>query len=101
MRILTSLFILLATLAVNGPSPARDMTLPKTPADALKSVCDKVGGKFSQGANLYACGTDCHGGAGTACIVSCAPDQKCVAQVIGGRRPRTVEDALQAQHKRH
>jgi hypothetical protein len=104
VRILTVPLILIgalaATLAASAPSLARDITLPKTTADALKSVCGKVGGKFEQGANLYTCGTDCHGGGGTDCIVSCAPDQKCTAQVIGGRRPRSVEEALQVPAKK-
>ncbi len=70
------------------------MTLPKTTADALKSACDKAGGKFSQSATLYGCGTDCAGKPGTDCTVTCSADKKCTAQVVGGRRPRSVADAL-------
>ncbi len=94
MRNSIALFVLIGTLAVAGPAFARNITLHKTTAEALKSTCDKVGGQFSQGPKRYGCGTNCHGGPGTDCIVSCAPDERCVAQVIGGRRPHTVADAL-------
>lgn len=94
MRHLTTLFILTGTLAFSGAALAKDLTLPKTSAEQLKSTCDSAGGKFSQGANGYGCGTDCHGGPGTDCTVYCPADQKCSAQVIGGRRPRSVAEAL-------
>jgi len=94
VRYSTAQFVLIGALAVSGPSLAKDITLHKTSAEELKSTCDKVGGSFSQGPKRYGCGTNCHGGPGTDCIVSCAPDHKCVAQVIGGRRPHTVADAL-------
>jgi hypothetical protein len=86
-------FLILAALA--GPAAARDMTLPKTTADQLKAACDKAGGKFSAGATIYGCGTDCEGHPGTACTVDCAADKRCNTQVIGGRRPRSVAEALQ------
>lgn len=85
-------FLILAALAT--PAAAGDITLPKTAADTLKSACDKAGGKFSQGGNIYGCGTDCAGKPGTDCTVTCMPDKKCTAQVVGGRRPRSVADAL-------
>jgi hypothetical protein len=90
----TALFVLIATLAVGGSALARDITLHKTSAEELKTTCDKAGGRFSQGPKRYGCGTNCHGGPGTDCIVSCGPDEQCVAQVIGGRRPRSVAAAL-------
>ena len=93
MRILTALVIVAALAA---PASARDLTLPKTAADALKSACDKAGGKFSQGDNIYGCGTDCAGKPGTDCTVTCMAGKRCTAQVIGGRRPRSVADALKA-----
>ena len=94
MRHFTALFVLTGVLALSGAALARDVTLPKTSAEGLKSACDKAGGKFSQGAKDYGCGTDCHGGPGTDCTVHCAAEQKCTAQVIGARRPRSVAEAL-------
>ena len=81
-------------LALGAPSLARDLTLPKTTAEALQAACTKAGGKFSQDAHGYGCGTDCAGGPGTDCIVHCAAEQKCTAQMIGARRARSVADAL-------
>ena len=97
MRILTALVILAALAA---PAAARDLTLPKTSAEALKSACDKAGGKFSQGDKLYGCGTDCVGHPGTDCTVTCAAGARCTAQVIGGRRPRSVAEALTKPERR-
>lgn len=94
MRSLTALLILAGALALGGAAAARDLTLPKTTADALKTVCEKAGGTFSTGPHSYGCGTNCQGGPGTDCIVHCAADAKCTAQVIGGRRPRSVAEAL-------
>ncbi len=102
MRYLIALFILSASLVPTAPTLARDITLPKMTADQLKTACDKAGGKFSQDAKIYGCGTDCLGKPGTDCSVNCAPDAKCTAQVIGARHPRTVADALKkpAGHQR-
>ena len=98
MRHLTAVLVLtgalVAPLAPTDAALARDITLPKTTAALLKAACDKAGGSFSQGASDYGCGTDCQGHAGTDCTVHCAADQKCVAQVIGARRPHTVAEAL-------
>lgn len=96
MRHLTVALALIGTLGLSGPSFARDLYLPKHTAEQLKSICGKVGGSFSQDSSGYGCGTDCHGGPGTDCTVYCKADKRCVAQVIGGRRPRRVESALQA-----
>ena len=92
MRALTA-FLILAALA--APAAARDMTLPKTTADQLKAACDRAGGKFSQGAAIYGCGTDCAGKPGTDCTVNCQAGKRCTAQVVGGRRPHTVAEALE------
>jgi hypothetical protein len=92
--------ILGGLFAFAGPALARDIYLPKHTADQLKSICDKVGGHFSQDSSGYDCGTDCKGKPGTACIVYCRADKRCVAQVNGGRRPHSVEAAL-AGRKRH
>ncbi len=102
MRHLTALLILTGALALGGAAHARDLTLPKTGADELKSACAKAGGRFSQDPRGYDCGTDCQGGPGTDCIVHCAARQKCTAQVIGGRRPHSVAEALSkpARHRR-
>ena len=94
MRNPVILLILMGALALTGVAQARDMTLPKTSADALKTVCATAGGSFSTGPRGYGCGTNCKGGPGTDCIVHCAADTRCTAQVIGGRRPRSVADAL-------
>ena len=100
MRYFTILLVLTGALAAAAPSLANDLTLPKTAADALKAACAKAGGKYSEGDNIYGCGTDCKGGAGTDCLVTCEPDKRCTAQVIGGRRPRSVEQALAPGKKR-
>ncbi len=94
MRILSALLILNATLALALPASARDLTFPKTTADQLKAACDRAGGQFSQGDRNYGCGTDCQGKPGTDCMVNCTATQKCTAQVVGGRRPRSIADAL-------
>jgi hypothetical protein len=98
----TALLVLITALALGGAALARDLTLPKTSAEALKSACDKAGGRFSQDARGYDCGTDCASGPGTDCIVHCAAGQKCTAQVIGARRPHSVAEALTkpARHAR-
>jgi hypothetical protein len=94
LRHLTALLVLTGVLALSGAALARDLTLPKTNAEALKSACDKASGKFSQDAKGYGCGTNCQGGPGTDCIVHCEADQKCTAQVIGALHPRSVAEAL-------
>ncbi len=94
MRHLTALLVLTGALAFNGAAPARDLALPKTSPDELKNACEKAGGKFSQDPRGYGCGTDCLGKPGTDCTVFCPTDQKCTAQVVGGRRPHSVAEAL-------
>lgn len=96
MRYLTFALVLTGAVGLGGRSLARDIYLPKHSADEIKAVCDKVGGHFSQDSSGYSCGTNCRGSPGTDCIVFCRIGKKCVAQVIGGRRPRQVESALQA-----
>jgi hypothetical protein len=102
VRHLTAFLVLAGALALGSAATAKDLTLPKTSAEAIKSACDKAGGKFSQDAKSYGCGTDCHGGQGTDCVVYCETDQECTAQVIGGRRPHSVAAALTKpeQHRR-
>jgi hypothetical protein len=91
-----ALLILIGALGLSGPSLANDITLQKASVEEIKSACAKAGGSFSQDAGGYGCGTDCRGHDGTACIVNCKPDQKCVAQVSGGgRRPHTIAQALE------
>ena len=96
MRKITVIFILFGSLAFGATALANDVTLALQPPEALKAVCDKVGGKFSQDASGYECGTDCQGKPGTACTVFCKAGAKCYAQVIRGRRVHNVEDALKA-----
>jgi hypothetical protein len=91
--------MLMAMLGAASPSWARDINLPKQTVDQIKATCEKAGGKFSQDSNGYGCGTDCHGAPGTDCVVFCKADKRCVAQVIGSRRPHDVLSALQAPAK--
>ena len=102
MRHPTALLVLIGALALSGAAFARDITLPKTSSEALRTACDKAGGKFSQDTHGYGCGTDCAGGPGTDCTVYCPAGEKCTAQVIGGRRPHSVAAALTkpARHAR-
>jgi hypothetical protein len=102
VRNLTVLLILIGALGLGAPSWARDITLHKTSVEELKGACEKAGGRFSQDAAGYGCATNCTGGAGSDCIVTCKADQGCVAQVIGGRRPHNVAEALTKpeRHKR-
>jgi hypothetical protein len=85
---------LIGVLGVSAPSLARDITLRKHTADELKSACEKAGGKFSQDDKGYGCGTDCLGKPGTDCTVFCPSGERCVVQVVGGRRPHNVAEAL-------
>jgi hypothetical protein len=106
MRHLTILFILAGALAAGllasaTPALAIDTKLAKATVDEVKAVCEKVGGRFSQDAKGYGCGTNCHGGAGTACIVNCREGERCVAQMTRGRRPHNLESALVPGGKKH
>jgi hypothetical protein len=94
------LLVLTGALVLGGAALAKDLTLPKMDAAALKGVCNKAGGKFSEGPQRYGCGTNCHGGPGTDCIVNCARGEKCNAQVIGARRPHSVAEALTKPERR-
>ena len=101
MRNLFAPLIIASVLGFTATSLAGDVHLPKQTAEEIKSVCAKVGGKFSQDANGYECGTNCHGGPGTDCVVFCKAGEACVAQVIGARRPKNVLSALQAPASGH
>jgi hypothetical protein len=96
MRIstLTLALVIAGFVGISAPAQARALSMHKHSAEELQKICTKVGGRFSQGPKRYGCGTDCNGGTGTDCIVSCDADQKCEAQVIGARRPHTLESAL-------
>jgi hypothetical protein len=94
VRLVIILLILIGALGLGAPSLARDITLHKTSVAELQSACEKAGGRFSQDKGGYGCATNCKGGAGSDCIVTCKADSKCVAQVIGGRRPHNVAQAL-------
>jgi hypothetical protein len=102
VRHLTATLILIGSIGLGTSALARDIYFAKQTPEALKAVCDKVGGRFTQDPGDYECATDCNGKPGTACTVFCKPDQKCVAQVTGGRRPHTIESALQkpTKHRR-
>ncbi len=101
MRNFGPFLILFGVLVYCGPSLAAEVHLPQQTPDEIKAVCNKAGGRFSQDENGYDCGTDCQGKPGTDCVVHCAAGQKCVAQVIGARRPRDVLSALQAPARGH
>jgi len=96
MRNLAALFVLIVILGQSAPSFARDVSVGKHAAEEVENVCNKVGGKFSKDATGHYCGTDCHGGPGTDCVVGCKTGQPCFAQVIGSRRPTNLVNALQA-----
>ena len=88
--------VLIGIFGLSVPSFARDVSIGKHTAEEVKSVCDKVGGKFSQDATGYYCGSNCHGGPGTDRIVGCKTGQTCIAYVIGSGRPTTLVNALEA-----
>jgi len=98
VRVSSVIVVLIVTLGLTGPSAAKEIYLHKRTLDEVKSICDKVGGKFSQDSRGYGCGTNCKGGPGTACIVYCPTDHRCIAQVIGARRPTSVQNALEKGH---
>ena len=100
VRSLMVLLSMIGAFAVAGSAFATEVSMQKHTAEEIKTVCEKVGGKFSQDPTGYDCGTDCHGGPGTDCVVGCKMDQPCFAQVIGSRRPRSVTNALQAPASR-
>ena len=100
MRILTALLVASGIFVIGSAAMARDLHLPKTTSAELKQLCEKVGGSYSEGGGRYGCATDCKGAKGTDCIVSCEPDKPCDAQVFGGKRARTVEQALQPGKKK-
>jgi hypothetical protein len=95
---LALLITAILSAAAANPASAAEVRLRKQSVDQLKVTCQKVGGSFSQDSGGYACGTDCRGNAGTDCTVFCKNAAGCTAQVIGGRRPRTVEQALQPKN---
>jgi hypothetical protein len=94
VRHLTVTLVLIGTLGLATSASARDIYFAKQTPEALKAVCDKVTGRFTQDSAGYECGTDCKGKPGTSCTVFCKEGQKCVAQVMGGRRPHSIESAL-------
>ena len=100
MRKITAILILSGSLGFTATAFANDVTLALQPPEALKALCDKVGGKFSQDASGYECGTNCQGKPGTDCTVFCKPGAKCYAQVIRGRRVHNAEDALKVPAKK-
>jgi len=100
VRHLIFLLILTGAFAHSRTALAEEFTLPKTNLEQLKSACNGAGGKFSQDAKGIECGTNCQGGPGTDCTVYCPTDQKCTAQVIGARRPRSVAEALTKPERR-
>jgi hypothetical protein len=81
MRNLAVLFIMLGIFG-SVLSFAREVSIGKHTAEEVKNVCGKVGGKFSQDATGHYCGSNCHGGPGTDCVVGCKTGQPCIAQVI-------------------
>jgi len=65
--------------------------------DEIKDKCDKAGGDFTPGDNnSYSCTTNCHGGSGDDCGVSCNHEGKCGGWVPGRIAPKRtrVDDLL-------
>jgi hypothetical protein len=91
---LTVPFILVNALSLSGSALALEVSMHKHSAAELKSVCDKAGGKFSQDAAGYDCGTNCQGKPGTDCVVGCKNDQNCTAQAPGRGHPNSLLNAL-------
>jgi hypothetical protein len=98
VRVSVVILVGIISTGLVNPSPAREIHLQKRSIEDIKSVCAKVGGEFSQDSRGYGCGTNCKGGPGTACIVYCPTGQRCIAQVIGARRPTSVQNALEKGH---
>jgi hypothetical protein len=98
VRAVTVIFAGIVSLGFVSPSLARETYLHKRSIEDIKSICDKVGGEFSRDSRGYGCGTNCKGGPGTACVVYCPTGQRCIAQVIGARRPTSVQNALEKGH---
>jgi hypothetical protein len=95
MRSLVIPVILIGLVGLSASSFAGEVSVGKHTSEEVKSVCDKAGGKFSQDTTGHYCGTDCHGGPGTDCVVGCKTGQTCIAQVIGSRRPTSLVTALE------
>ena len=95
MRNLIVPLILVGAFSLSGSALAQEVSLHKHTAAELKSVCDKVGGRFSQDAGGYGCGTNCQGKPGTDCVIGCKNDQNCTAQVPGRGRPTNLLNALE------
>ena len=70
MRSVAVPLIIIGAFGLNVSSYARDVSLGKHTAEEVKSVCEKVGGRFSQDATGHYCSTDCQGGPGTDCVAS-------------------------------
>jgi len=94
MRRLALPLMLIGIFGLSVSSFARDVSIGKHSAEEVKSVCDKVGGRFSQDAGGYGCGTNCQGKPGTDCVIGCKNDQNCTAQVPGRGRPTNLLNAL-------
>jgi len=101
MRAAVAGMTLLTIAILAHPAFAAEVRIGKHSPEELKAVCQKLGGSFSQDAGAYACGTDCAGGPGTDCSVFCKTGSACTAQVIGSRRPKTLEQALQSKRGSH
>ena len=101
VRNLAVTLVLMSAIGFAIAASARDINLQKFSADEVKSACTKAGGSFSEYSGGYGCGTDCHGKPGTACLVDCKTGERCVAQVIGGRRPKNLLSALQVPERGH
>ena len=95
MRSLSVALTLIAAIGLSASSSlAKEITLHAT-AEELKIVCDEAGGSFSQDpGGMYGCGTDCHGGPGTDCTVSCTKDHTCTGQVSGRGDPTNLLNTL-------
>jgi hypothetical protein len=101
MNWIHTVFLVIAIGSFVSPTVAAEVNLRKASAEQLRAACQKAGGSFSQSESGYGCGTDCHGGKGTDCVVFCPNNAThCTAQVGGARRPKTLEQALAPHSKR-
>lgn len=88
--------MVLMLVLVSSTAMAKDVDLGKHGADEIKSICDRVGGKFLSDGQTYGCSKACTGGT---CAVICDKDDGCFGTTPGDRQQgpsgeRGVVDAL-------
>ena len=81
---------------VSSTAMAKDVDLGKHGADEIKSICDRLGGRFVSDGQTYGCSKKCPGGT---CAVICDKDDGCFGTTPENRQQgsngeRDVLDAL-------